>query len=257
MTNETQRTTMNRIRSDDWSRLLLILVLLSPLAIMFLLPGGGLLTTVVWFWMGAMLTLCVLWMLLGGPPEDTWEVKAAEPRVLHEGEQPQPVREVMDIQAATEQMGVKVFRGKLRDRATTVYEKLKRAFSDQTVPLIQEDPQHGAAIALVPKPVEQATLERPVRPWVHWLLFGLTVLTTTWAGAAHQGVNLLREPERFAAGLPYSLGLLAILGVHELGHYFTARLHGMKVTPPYFIPVPFALGTFGAFIQMRSPAENR
>jgi membrane-associated protease RseP (regulator of RpoE activity) len=31
----------------------------------------------------------------------------------------------------------------------------------------------------------------------------------------------------------------------------------MRVTPPFFIPVPFALGTFGAFIQMRSPAENR
>jgi membrane-associated protease RseP (regulator of RpoE activity) len=36
-----------------------------------------------------------------------------------------------------------------------------------------------------------------------------------------------------------------------------ARRHGIKVTPPYFIPVPFALGTFGAFIQMRSPTENR
>src|SRR5579859_4291589 len=58
-------------------------------------------------------------------------------------------------------------------------------------------------------------------------------------------------------GLPYSLGLLTILGVHELGHFFAARHHGMDVTPPYFIPVPFALGTFGAFIKMRSPAEDR
>jgi membrane-associated protease RseP (regulator of RpoE activity) len=68
---------------------------------------------------------------------------------------------------------------------------------------------------------------------------------------------LLREPQRFAAGLPYAFGLMAILGVHELGHYFTARHHEMNVTPPYFIPVPFALGTFGAFIQMKSPAPSR
>jgi membrane-associated protease RseP (regulator of RpoE activity) len=42
-----------------------------------------------------------------------------------------------------------------------------------------------------------------------------------------------------------------------MGHYFAARHHGIRVTPPYFIPIPFALGTFGAFIQMRSPTENR
>jgi membrane-associated protease RseP (regulator of RpoE activity) len=36
-----------------------------------------------------------------------------------------------------------------------------------------------------------------------------------------------------------------------------ARRHAMDVTPPYFIPVPFGLGTFCALIQMRSPPANR
>jgi membrane-associated protease RseP (regulator of RpoE activity) len=89
------------------------------------------------------------------------------------------------------------------------------------------------------------------------LLLVLTFLTTTWAGALHAGVNLLERPAEFATGLPYSLSLLVILGAHELGHYFAARLHGMSVTLPYFIPVPFGLGTFGAFIRLKSPAENR
>jgi membrane-associated protease RseP (regulator of RpoE activity) len=178
-------------------------------------------------------------------------------RPLELDEQPASIREVMEVRDATEVDGVRVFRGYLRESAATVYNKLKSAFADRTVPLIQADPKEGAAIVLMPRPVEQARLERPVRPWLHWLLFGVTILTTTFAGAAHQGVNLLRQPERFAAGLPYSLSLLAILGCHELGHYFTARYHRIRVTPPYFIPVPFALGTFGAFIQMREPAENR
>ncbi len=36
-----------------------------------------------------------------------------------------------------------------------------------------------------------------------------------------------------------------------------ARRLGIRVTPPFFIPVPFALGKFGAFIQMRSSSINR
>jgi membrane-associated protease RseP (regulator of RpoE activity) len=50
---------------------------------------------------------------------------------------------------------------------------------------------------------------------------------------------------------------LLILGAHELGHYFTAKAHGIQVTPPFFIPVPFALGTFGAFIKIKSITPNR
>jgi membrane-associated protease RseP (regulator of RpoE activity) len=51
--------------------------------------------------------------------------------------------------------------------------------------------------------------------------------------------------------------LLAILGVHEFGHYFMARRHGVDVTLPFFIPVPMGLGTFGAFIQMKSLIRSR
>ena len=51
--------------------------------------------------------------------------------------------------------------------------------------------------------------------------------------------------------------MLAILGVHELGHYFTARHYHASVSLPYFIPAPFLFGTLGAIILMRSPARDR
>src|SRR5690625_7432967 len=43
--------------------------------------------------------------------------------------------------------------------------------------------------------------------------------------------------------------LLAFLGVHEFGHYFAAVRHNVKVTLPYFIPVPLGIGTLGAVIR--------
>lgn len=59
-------------------------------------------------------------------------------------------------------------------------------------------------------------------------------------------------------GIPYAVGLLLILGAHELGHYFLARRHNLAVTLPYFIPFPGGFfGTMGAFIQLRQPMRNR
>ena len=248
-----------RQRDFVWLRLLLMLLLLLPLAVLFLMPGTGMVLGTMWFWLTLMLCLWMVWMVLGVPRDERAGAVPVilGPRALAADELPPVVRQVMDVRLATEHNGVLAFRGPLRGAADQAYEDLKREAGGQMVPLVQEDEQLGAAVVLVPRSVEQATTERPVRPWVNWLLLALTVVTTTWAGAAHQGVDLLREPARFAVGLPYALGLVAILGVHELGHYFTAKRHGIRVTPPYFIPVPFALGTFGAFIQLRSPVENR
>ena len=141
-------------------------------------------------------------------------------------------------------------------------EEAARVLSDRFgsqgwTPVLTQTNGGRATLSLVPKGLPTMA-ERPARgPGLHILLIALTLLTTTWAGALHQGINLLTEPGRFTAGLPYALSLMAILGAHEMGHYVAARRYGMRVTLPYFIPVPFALGTFGAFIQLRSPSPSR
>ncbi|MCV0366459.1 MAG: site-2 protease family protein [Nitrosopumilus sp.] len=57
----------------------------------------------------------------------------------------------------------------------------------------------------------------------------------------------------------YTLSLLGILGVHELGHIIAAKIHRLKTTWPYFIPGLPVIGipTFGAFIQSRGLTINR
>jgi membrane-associated protease RseP (regulator of RpoE activity) len=81
-------------------------------------------------------------------------------------------------------------------------------------------------------------------------------MTTVLAGALQEGVNPVTNPGQIPKGFPFALALMGILLAHELGHYLVARRHGVDVTLPYFIPAPSFIGTFGAFIKMRSPARD-
>ncbi len=56
----------------------------------------------------------------------------------------------------------------------------------------------------------------------------------------------------------YTMTLMGILGVHEMGHMIATRWHGIRASWPYFIPgIPGIFPTFGAMIQIRSSMINR
>lgn len=87
---------------------------------------------------------------------------------------------------------------------------------------------------------------------IHIVLFVLTVFTTFATGLSFGGTVL--------SALAFSGALLFILGSHEMGHYFYGRKYGVDITPPYFIPAPpiiSPIGTFGAFIKIKSPISTR
>ncbi|HEX8822245.1 MAG TPA: site-2 protease family protein, partial [Archangium sp.] len=108
--------------------------------------------------------------------------------------------------------------------------------------------------------MESATTVRTAnRPWLHLLLFVLTVGTTSftydWAFLYDAGLPL---EERLAQALAFSAALLAILGSHEMGHYVLARWHGVDTSLPYFIPLPYlGVGTLGAVIRIRGRIPTR
>ncbi len=164
---------------------------------------------------------------------------------------------------------VYIFRGNLHVPAQDAYDPIRKRFEAiGFTAMLQQDHGENTVIAL------EGLLPEPklrTRWWLHVLLFVITLITTTVMGAALTGMppaetwRALREwdmPVLWPAlrdGLPFSLTLLAILGTHEMGHYVAARLHGVKVTPPFFIPLPISnsLGTMGAVIFIRSPLMNR
>jgi membrane-associated protease RseP (regulator of RpoE activity) len=94
-------------------------------------------------------------------------------------------------------------------------------------------------------------------PLVNLLLFLLTVGSTLLVGAEMAGVNVIAEPRRFAAGIPFAGSIIAILAVHEFGHYLMSMFHGVKATLPYFIPAPTLIGTLGAVIKTKSHIPDR
>ena len=107
----------------------------------------------------------------------------------------------------------------------------------------------------------------------HAVLFIATLFTTTVSGAVMSGylppeLSFLFHPSSWdvgfarglARGLVFSLPLLAILLCHELGHYLTARYYNLNVSPPFFLPglpTPIGIGTFGAFIRLRTILTDR
>lgn len=107
--------------------------------------------------------------------------------------------------------------------------------------------------------MESATLVRPThRLWLHVTLFVLTVATTSFTFDKAFSGGPLPELERLAQALTFSAALLSILGAHEMGHYLLARLHGVDVSLPYFIPLPYlGVGTLGAVIRIRAPIPTR
>lgn len=110
--------------------------------------------------------------------------------------------------------------------------------------------------------------------WVNLLLLLLTAATTTAYGTAISacfyagqpfnsdliwaGYRLMAQGDPLIwKGLLFSAPLLLILGAHEFGHYVACRKWNVDATLPFFLPSPLLLGTFGAFIRIRSPIYNR
>jgi membrane-associated protease RseP (regulator of RpoE activity) len=129
------------------------------------------------------------------------------------------------------------------------------------------DPAREESLSLPP---EYVWLPRPKfqdRRWIHAVLLLATVVSTTFVGSLHYesfasdfGVHRLNDGTwtLLLRGFWYSGTILAILGCHELGHYFACRYYDVDASLPFFLPAPLPLtGTLGAFIRIREPIPSK
>ena len=148
------------------------------------------------------------------------------------------------------------------------FDSLRKIISSKGyIPILRkEKDEHIIYITKKPK-----RKEKPM--WVNAVLLIATIITTTLTGSLlHIGYgdlqsvpNLLTviSPENLFFGTIYfSLPLLSILFIHEMGHYFVSKKHGIHTSLPYFLPIPpilpgFNIGTFGALISSHDPMPNK
>jgi len=126
-----------------------------------------------------------------------------------------------------------------------------------TEPYTFDITQLDDGIQLRAKYKNNVLLKVPKIPRINLILFILTIITTLLAGAIMEGVNPIENPMGILKGWPFSVTLMLILGFHEFGHYHFARKHNVIATLPYFIPAPTFIGTFGAFIKIKSPIYRK
>lgn len=96
------------------------------------------------------------------------------------------------------------------------------------------------------------------------ILLLATIATVTFAGYlfvasdVYEIVDPLFSEYKVLHLLAYVLSIFFVLGVHELGHKIACIKHGLKSTPPYFIPGPPIIGgSFGAIMMQQTPIINR
>jgi len=94
---------------------------------------------------------------------------------------------------------------------------------------------------------------------INWILFFATIITTFFTGYLLSGDRL----DPIVGGASFTIAIMAVIGVHEMGHKLTANRNKIDATPPYFIPGPppignfLGIGTFGAVIMQKSLPPNK
>jgi membrane-associated protease RseP (regulator of RpoE activity) len=139
-------------------------------------------------------------------------------------------------------------------RRQKYFPRLMPALSS-TIRLQIED---GIVIAVFKVPKQKIRAKRKLP--LHLIFFAIAVTFVFYDGLMRSGSIFAKahisDPVLLAGA--YTMSLMGILGIHELGHMIALKHYNIKASWPYFIPgVPGFIPTFGALITQQSNMPNR
>ncbi|BBC26054.1 peptidase M50 [Pseudanabaena sp. ABRG5-3] len=153
-----------------------------------------------------------------------------------------------------------IFKGNLRGEPDVVHERLSKSLRDRlgdkyNLFLVEGQDRKPVVIVLPNRDlsIDNNTIPQRVLIAVLIVANGYTALSL---GAQVAGIPSIQTAQDYLAGLPFALGIAAILGLRELAMRLMARKYKVKMSLPFLLPSS-QLGSFGAFSRIFSPLPNR
>ncbi|MBT9312831.1 site-2 protease family protein [Leptothoe kymatousa] len=151
------------------------------------------------------------------------------------------------------------FKGNLRGEPEATVKaltaQLENRFDDRYRLFLINGPEDRPAVIVLPSEMDPKPATVPQRILVVALAIS-TFITSLETGALLKDFSLFDNPQRWTEVLPTALSVMAILGVHEIGHWWQANRHNIKLGLPFTLPA-WQIGSFGALTRFESILPNR
>jgi membrane-associated protease RseP (regulator of RpoE activity) len=132
---------------------------------------------------------------------------------------------------------------------------LEERLGDRYRLFLVESPEGRPVVIVLPSSNDPQPSTLPQKILAISLLVA-TIATSLEAAGLLLNFDFFNNPERFREVLPLSAGIWTIFAAHELGHWWQAKRHNVRISWPFFIP-SWQIGSFGAITRFESLIPNR
>jgi membrane-associated protease RseP (regulator of RpoE activity) len=152
-----------------------------------------------------------------------------------------------------------IFKGNLRNDPELAHASLSKKLAERLGEkyrlFLVDSPEEKPVVVILPSTNDPPTTTLAQKN-LALVLFLATISTTLEASGLLQGFDLFSNLNRYGEAIPLALGLWSLLIVHEVGHWWIANRHQIRLSLPFFLPI-WQIGSFGAITRFESLVPNR
>ncbi|MBK1989324.1 site-2 protease family protein [Sphaerospermopsis aphanizomenoides BCCUSP55] len=152
-----------------------------------------------------------------------------------------------------------IFKGNLRGEPEEVHNRLTKSLQgrlgDKYRLFLVENTDGKPVMIVLPSRTDPRPMQLPQKAFAVILLVA-TIATNLEAAGLLLNFDLFATPSRVSEALPIGLGIFTILIAHEIGHWWLARKHQVRLSWPFFLPA-VQIGSFGSITRFESLLPNR